>query len=215
MKNIKKGKEPRLLVQHRQSGGDFDGAGPWKDEVKRALLKEQGELCCYCMGRIEPQAMKLEHFRSQSEHPARQLEYANLLAACPGGQVHASHAGVDLRHCDSRKGNEAISLDPVAGVEHRLSYRFTEGRIAGEDAEAERELNEVLNLNAQHLRQARQRVIEGLAEGLEKKHRTGTWSAPVLRRELERWSQRDGDRFRPYCRVAVAYLEKKLRRASP
>ncbi len=46
MRRIHKGAEPRSLGEHRRSGGDYDGyAG--KDELRDALLKEQGFLCCY------------------------------------------------------------------------------------------------------------------------------------------------------------------------
>lgn len=215
MKNIEKGKEPASLTQHRLSGGDFDDPGPWKQDVKRALLREQGALCCYCMNRIDLDSMRVEHLRPQHEHRAHRLEYRNLLATCPGSQRHPTHDSRDVRHCDVRKGSTAIELDPVAGVQHRVRYGFAEGRISGVDEAAERDLDRVLNLNALHLRQLRRQVVEGLIARLKKKYSDKTWSRGVLEREIERWAARDGADFRPFCQVAVEFLRKQLPKARP
>lgn len=213
MKDIQKGREPTALTQHRQSGGRFDDPGPWKQELRRALLREQGGLCCYCMNRIDLATMKVEHLRPQHSHPGQQLEHRNLLAACPGGQQHPTHAGCDVTHCDTHKGARPIELDPVAGVQHRVRYGFVEGRIFGRDPAAERDLDEALNLNAPHLRRLRQQVIAGLVARLNKKYRDRTWSRDVLEREIARWSARDGHDFRPFCQVAVEFLRKQLPKA--
>ncbi|MCY1012284.1 TIGR02646 family protein [Nannocystis pusilla] len=104
MKNIQKGREPAALTQHRQGGGSFEDPGPWKQELRRALLREQGAICCYCMNRIELESLRIEHLRPQHEHRAQQLTHRNLLAACPGGQDNPTHEQRDIRHCDVRKG---------------------------------------------------------------------------------------------------------------
>jgi hypothetical protein len=52
MKRIIKGSEPSCLLQYRQiDGANYDGYHP-KEPLKKSLLKEQGYICCYCMGRI-------------------------------------------------------------------------------------------------------------------------------------------------------------------
>jgi uncharacterized protein (TIGR02646 family) len=213
MKNIQKGREPPALTQHRQAGGSFEDPGPWKHELRRALLREQGALCCYCMNRIELESLRIEHLRPQHEHRAQQLTHRNLLAACPGGQDNPTHEQRDIRHCDVRKGASPLALDPVAGVEHRVRYGFVEGRIFGADPEADRDLDQVLGLNAPHLRQLRRRVIEGLIARLRKKYSDKTWSRAALEREIARWSSRDGHEFRPFCQVAVEFLRKQLPKA--
>lgn len=82
MKQIVKNKEPKSLTEHRANNGTFDNLK--KDELRDALLVEQGNICCYCMRRI-PQKLsdsekqknypstKIEHLQSQSQHPDKQL----------------------------------------------------------------------------------------------------------------------------------------------
>lgn len=135
MRNIRKSQEPPSLTQHRQQGGTFGDAGAkrWKDDLKHALLKDQGHLCCYCMGRIAFDDMKVEHRLSQHARPDQQLAYRNLLGACLGSERNPHHDGRDLRHCDTSKGGQPLELDPVADVEHRIRYGFVDGRIFSED----------------------------------------------------------------------------------
>src|SRR5690606_16736558 len=196
MKDIQKGREPPSLTQHRQARGSFEDPGPWKQDLKRALLREQGALCCYCMGRIDLDAMKVEHWRAQHGHRDSQLKYRNLLGACSGSQQNPTHEGHDIRHCDTSKGSRPLQLDPVAGVEHKIRYGFAEGRIFSDDPAADHDLDKILNLNAQNLRRSRQAVIQALCEGFAKKY-PKAWSAEVIEREIQRWSSRDGEWFRP------------------
>ena len=213
MKDIRKGPEPPSLTRHRNAGGDFDDAGPWKADLQRALLRDQGEICCYCMREIDARSMKIEHLRPQQQHPSLRLNYRNLLAACTGSERSPSHDGEDCRHCDSRKGSRPLSIDPVAGIERRVAYRFAEGRITSDDPAIDRELDEVLGLNVLQLQQARRAVILGLRERLGKKYPSGPWKRSALERELARWSERDGQRLRPFCQVAVEFLRAKIRRS--
>ncbi len=82
MKHIAKGREPRELVAWRaQPGAARDGGGftAVKDEIRKALVRDQAYLCAYCMRRIEAKpelggsppslAMKVEHWRPQSRAP--------------------------------------------------------------------------------------------------------------------------------------------------
>ena len=49
MKHITKGQEPQSLIRHRkQPHSDYDNYTE-KDELREALLAEQGGICCYCM----------------------------------------------------------------------------------------------------------------------------------------------------------------------
>ena len=64
MKAITKGPEPPSLTTHRLTRhGDYDNY-PDKDTLRHSLSAEQRGLCCYCMGRIRPDAnsMKIEHW---------------------------------------------------------------------------------------------------------------------------------------------------------
>lgn len=141
--------------------------------------------------------MKVEHWRSQANYPAEQLDYSNLLAACPGGAGERR----DARHCDTRKGERELSRNPAKG----------DGRIASKDPAFEIELNEVLNLNTPFLIRNRRAVIDGFLIGLGKD--PGMRTPRELKKYLRQWNGEldDGD-LRPFCQGVVYYLRKRLAR---
>ena len=63
MRPIDKGLEPPSLIKHRKSRHADFGNYPDKAQLRKALVFEQGGLCCYCMGRIPDKQgqMKIEH----------------------------------------------------------------------------------------------------------------------------------------------------------
>lgn len=99
MKAITKGDEPRSLTQHRcNTHSDYDNYAD-KDGLRKALVAEQGGICCYCMQRIHPTAgsMKIEHWHCQENYSAEQLNYRNLLGACMGNEGEPRKE----QHCDT------------------------------------------------------------------------------------------------------------------
>lgn len=92
MRNIAKSAEPRSLVTRRAAVAADDPRGyedyMGKDEVRAALLVEQKALCCYCMGRIVNDAlkMKIEHWRCRDRYRNFQLDYGNFLALASAGK---------------------------------------------------------------------------------------------------------------------------------
>lgn len=114
MKRIIKGKETLSLVEHRlKPFADYDNYSE-KDELRVSLLTEQGHICCYCMQRISDSRMKIEHWKSQDDYPELQLDYNNLLGACQGGEGSPKH----LQHCDTRKGNTEITINPLDTIKN-------------------------------------------------------------------------------------------------
>lgn len=72
-------------------------------EIRRLrgeLLKEQGYICCYCMGRLDIDFSHVEHFRPKAKFPGEDMEYGNLFASC---QENWEDALED--HCGHRKGD--------------------------------------------------------------------------------------------------------------
>ena len=108
---IQKGKEPPSLREYRSDPFATYEGYPAKDDLRQALAREQGHICCYCMGRISPNAdeMKIEHWAPQSSNASLQLAYSNLLGACRGGEGRTR----SKQHCDTHKGEEAIDIDPT------------------------------------------------------------------------------------------------------
>jgi len=209
VKDIFKGNEPRSLLEHRlKSHADYDNY-PEKDDLRQSLLTEQGYICCYCMERIAKNKMKIEHWRPQSIYPSLQLDYQNLLGACQGNQGQPQH----LQHCDTRKGESEITINPTDArrkCENLIKYRGN-GQIYSDDLTIDRELNEVLNLNLETLTKNRKAVLDGVILGLQKKYPFKSWTAAILSKELARYSKvNEKSQDEPYCQVIIFWLNKRL-----
>jgi uncharacterized protein (TIGR02646 family) len=211
MKLIRKGREPASLQSHKMASfADFDNYP--KADLQKALLDEQGYLCCYCMQRISAADMKIEHWASQKRHRERQLDYRNLLGACSGG------AGKPFKqqHCDTHKGEEDIVINPVDELKscERLVRYLPNGEITSDDPVIRKDLDGTLNLNTDQLKSNRKSVADAVILYLSKKKSKGDWPSGLIERELARWKSRNSDgKYEEYCQVAVYYLEKKLKRA--
>jgi uncharacterized protein (TIGR02646 family) len=217
MKVIRKGKEPRSLTSYRaQPIGTNYESFPGKQELREALAKEQGHICCYCMGRICPneKQMKIEHWASQEKHPELQLSYGNMLGACPGNMG----APRDAQHCDTFKGATDIKLKPTdaaTGWERAIHYSRADGRIWSENEEHDRELNEGgLNLNIDLLKEARLAAWRGVEEGIARKH-PGPWTAAIIQRYIADYEGLQQGRHAEYCAAVVYFLKKRLARSAP
>ena len=210
MRRIDKGPGPRSLGEHRRAGGDYDGyAG--KDELRDALLKEQGFLCCYCMQRISAPAMKIEHWASQADNDDKRLSYDNLLGACTGGE------GKRWKHqtCDTHKGKSKLTLHPARVPPDcaKVVQYPSNGETMSDDEDIQRDLDETLNLNTETLVKNRREVLYGLTRDLLGKRKNGTWPEGLLEKERLKWTSLDGaGMYLEYCQVAVYYLDKKLKK---
>lgn len=213
MRTIEKGAEPESLTRYR-SGQSSEVTHSYNDfaekqDLRDSLCLEQRGICCYCMGRIRPDAdsMKIEHWRSQSEFPEKQLDYTNLLGACLGGEGQPSR----LQHCDTRKGNLTIRVNPAkprSGLEDRLKYS-PDGRIDSDEPELRQELNEVLNLNLPFLRNNRRRVLAAFQKTLGK----GNLNQTRIKKCLAQWNgESEPGNLPEYCQVIIYWLQKRLRR---
>jgi len=211
MRAIAKGPEPPSLTAHRLTPYcDYDNyAG--KDDLRHAMTIEQRGICCYCMGRIlnGPTTMKIEHWRSQAHYPGEQLNYRNLLGACLGGEGQPW----SLQHCDTRKGDRDLQWNPADSA-HRIEVRVRyelDGSIRSDDAEFDRQLNQVLNLNLAVLKNNRKGALTAILDWWksEKERIRGPVAREQFERERERFAAGAG-RLAPYCQVVVWWLEQRL-----
>ena len=216
MRSIHKGTEPPTLAQHRQTPhSDYDNFQD-KDILRQALVTEQRELCCYCMGRVRAagDAMKIEHWLCQADHPTEQLNYRNILGACLGGEGQL----FKNQHCDTRKGDRALMWNPAEPshqIESRIYYEL-KGAIRGKQGAFDDQLNDVLNLNLPLLKQNRKGILDAVLEWW--RHEKARLKGPVPRdrfvRQRDRYVGGNGQ-LRPYCQVAVWWLDQHIAKLAP
>jgi uncharacterized protein (TIGR02646 family) len=215
MRTITKGPEPRSLVAHRANTNSNYGNYDEKDDLRVALTRDQQGLCCYCMNRIKAtrEAMKIEHWRSQSGNRDLELSYSNLLGACLGGHGQP----VDKQHCDTRKGNQDLKFNP-ANVEHQIEQQIRfemNGTILSIDADFNRQINDVLNLNLPLLKNRRAAVLSTILDWWrrEKARLRGPVPNERLARERARRMGNSTEQLNPFEPVAIWWLDQRLVRS--
>ncbi len=213
MRAINKSSVPPSLTRHRKTphcdydNYDYDG----KQELRNALVQEQRGICCYCMARIsaDRDSMKIEHWQCQQNYPARQLDYSNLLGACPGGEGQPP----ENQHCDTRKGSQDLKFnpaDPAHRIERRVCFRL-DGTIESNDDDFNTQLNDVLGLNIKMLKNRRKAVVDGLTVWLSvyrARHRRGPDVATLQRLRAKRVPP--SGELDPFVHVAVWWLDLRL-----
>lgn len=167
MVRIKKQWEPKEFAQFKRNGAvkydDLDNAAGAivKEKLQQSLCAEQFGLCAYCMNRITPETMKIEHFIPRSDKTngkEKSLDYSNMLAVCDGGvKYNEEHnlTGKENLSCDAYKGNKLLSLNPsVEGDYEQMKIRYSsDGKIHSDSLNDnfKKEIDSVLNLNVLRL----------------------------------------------------------------
>lgn len=228
MIHVRKGPPPAALTTCRATPdtsvdppqpAHYDGPGfeAVKQDVREALVAEQRGVCCYCNDRIAPTeaGMHIEHRVPQhGEHgdPTRDLDWTNLLAACPGAIPNPLGKGPRVLHCDAAKGHTPMSLDPtqaahVGCIEYARSGKVTSTRKAHQD-----ELDAVLCLNVKPLVERRQRVLSVFQAELGRRCGARVLPRPMLEKLREQVRDPHGQ-LRPFAGVLCDWLERALRKA--
>lgn len=212
MKDISKGPEPTTLQAYRRQKtpapryADLPAAA--RDAIRERLFHDQGGLCCYCMTRLDPSSSKIEHLSPQATRHAKatprlDVDGWNLLLACPRG---AGERAAD-QHCDTRKGNRPLGLDPSNHVERRFRY-LKDGRIEVDEPRWTADIEDVLNLNAPIPSRGRKSAIDAVLDHLRRRH-PGAWTAARLQNLAASLREtRHEERFTAYCMASVYSLER-------
>lgn len=208
MKYIVKGEEPEELAAFKVSGDpnwipEYSALpGKKKQAVHSALLKEQGQLCCYCMQRIDQKSSHIEHWQPQSVPPDLALEYTNMLASC-----QRELEPDEPLTCGKRKGNWYDPKRMVSPLEHNCEERFhftASGHIhpAVDNDLAADETIRRLELNL--LYKFRQEAIGAMIDDSDdlSSNDLKTLAHDILVRD-------DSGLFAEYC-VAIAYILRSL-----
>jgi len=214
---IKKSAEPKSWTEYRQTPNvSYQST----EDLVNSLLEDQGYICAYCMRRIPcrdriyekdgvnhaltKEDHRVEHLMSREKHSDLQLQYANMVICCPG------HIGSE-DHCDRLKGNNDISFKPTDSTFIKTIQYTSRGRISSTNEKADKEINELLNLNTELLVKNRASAL-GQAMAEIDKHSKGKWTKAVIEKYIDRYSsvQKDGKK-KEFCGIIVYMLQKKLR----
>ncbi len=178
MKYIKKNQEPGNFTAWKGCANEdwqpnWDNfQSPEKTALHKALLQEQGYICCYCGMRITKEISHIEHLQPREIYPNIALDYSNLLASCPGEGENPDwkkpqKIPPSQKHCGPKKDNwyDANLMVSPLQPNCRDFFRYTGlGEIrptknpAMEPA-AQETINR-LGLNDGKLQDARRRQIE-------------------------------------------------------
>jgi len=215
MIKIVKNNQPNTLVAHKKSGGNYDNIPTeTKKELRESLINEQGYVCCYCLKRIPENKAdlhhtKIEHFKCQHNYSQLDLEYYNLHLACKGNEGQSEK----LQTCDTAKANnEILSFTLIDNSLNNKVFYASDGSIFSNEDAIDKELNEILSLNNQNLKKARESIRKGLSNGLRILNRKGKLTKNILERELQMWKNKSENKHREYFPVAVQYLEHKIQK---
>ncbi len=118
MRYIRKGDEPEILANLKALANEDwkptyedDCRGEVKTQLHKALLQEQGYICCYCGMAITKENSHIEHLKPRSIYPKLALEYRNLLASCQRDREPR-----EPQHCGVKKDkwyDEQLMVSPL------------------------------------------------------------------------------------------------------
>lgn len=203
------GNEPQSLKEVRSTpGSTYDDCN--KADIRRALLKEQGHICAYCMSRINNDLdmmgrpkMNIEHYAAQSGEDGEKLRlnYFNMLGVCTGGEGGPAH----LMHCDKSRKNTTLTVDPRTPQCEDLVKFAANGTVFSEDERVETDLNQTLNLNVRSLKSGRAAAIQAAKSTLK------SYSKGAIQQQLKKLEQKGSEgKYEVYCQAAIYILRKKL-----
>ena len=176
MRYIRKGDEPESLANLKALANEDwkptyedDCRGEVKTQLHKALLQEQGYICCYCGMAITKENSHIEHFKPRSIYPKLALEYKNLLASCQRDREPR-----EPQHCGVKKDDWYDEQLMVSPLDENCAdcFRYAaSGEILPTDApdkeEAAQTTIEKLGLSIAKLRLMRSAAIDGALLAIE------------------------------------------------
>ena len=219
---VKKGKEPRSLMEFRLQNPDAD----YESDIPTNVLKDIREqmwndqvcLCGYCMKKMNsPRDVRVEHCRPR--HPQGEETHDNkatlnfkwMLGVCYGNSLKRGVRPEDTT-CDAHRGNTDLTVNPFDKRSVRKIKYKSDGSIYSDDIEINKDVTETLNLNchALSLPQTRRRVLAEEQARIMKKCKGKSRDAFMheLKRTYESLVQERN--LTPYCGIIISWLENKL-----
>lgn len=226
---IIKGPEPAGMAVLRQRAVDKSLSpkaayatlkGDLKEQVRNALVKEQGGLCAYCMCRIprsdagtQPPII-IEHFIARDPADGRDvgqgLDYNNLFAVCHGNRGRTGTRILADLTCDAHRGNQEFrKIDPLDPATLSSITYDMQGKIWASDPDVAFDLEDILNLNCPTapLRTERKAALDELIAAVGNVPEEGlvSYCTEVLDSYLA-----EEDHKTPYVGILIWYLRSML-----
>lgn len=221
MKKITKSREPNTLTNYRSripkaNRLDENIYNDFPDKrkedckinipgnLRKQLLEEQGYICCYCMQRISCENSRIEHFKSQEHNRRFQIEYKNLFIACNNSEGESPAQ----QHCDVKKGDsELLRINLLSShCINKIKYD-NDCTIYSDDSVINAEINDILNLNIQIIKNSRRQALSNLISNIE------VWNKAELNRLITKYSSKNCDgNYAEFSGMIVLHLQKKVRR---
>ncbi|MFK8163257.1 MAG: retron system putative HNH endonuclease [Lewinella sp.] len=199
------------MAEYRNGGGKYDDGMPPETRrvVVNQLLEEQNYLCAYCCASINSKTMKIEHWKTRTNHPDQDLVYTNLLAVCYGDRFCSTEL-----HCDrSREEKTELTITPLRKDQiDKVFFEKGTGRINSSDPELAFDLitPKRLNLNCNLLTKQRSTVLARFRNALESKRKrelrkNNNYSPNFTRLLVNQVASREG-----FNDIIIEYLRKKV-----
>lgn len=192
------GREPHYVSDFST---DDDEGKQRRYRLREQLVKEQGYICCYCMGRIFPksESSHIEHFWPKKHFKDMDLDYENLFASCQGNYQSEDY-------CGHRK-NDWWDVNMVMPTENRIEKMFyytEDGRIhsaQGSDMDIAQKMIRNLGLDSYHLERNRKEAIDNseLYDDME-------YTEEEIRDFIAFYDGKQGGKYTPYCKAIIDCL---------
>ncbi len=190
--------------------GDFstmdDNGQQRRIRLRKELIKEQGEICCYCMKKIDISSSHTEHFWPKSKFEDIDLEYTNLFASCNGSGVVGKEG-----YCGHKKYDWFIP-NMISPLDTRIEelFKFTpDGEIHIVQGNAlsniAKEMKNHLGLDSYHLNRNRRQAIEE-SEYFEE----AEYTQEDILNFIDYYSNMDNGKYVPYCKAIIDCLKTLL-----
>lgn len=241
---IKKQAEPKTFKQAQKSNPllsykDFSEEEDFKAaffDLRQSLLEEQGYICCYCQQKVKrvldentkKPLMTTEHFipkKGKFKDESKQLDYNNLLAACLGNKDSKKE-----NHCDSSKDEDRLAIlpNPAEVRQHNLDkyIKYKVKELEEEvivipadpnNEELRNDINKILNLNQQNLKNKRFRVWKGLWRIVCKNNKCDTKKVREILAKYQYFGNIDPKKrnYEEFCGFIYAWFESRFKNEIP
>lgn len=199
-------------------------SGAPKNDLKNALLQNQGFLCAYTELRLDAeQDCHIEHLVPQAQAPQWDLKPSNLLACFPadGGNVRMGYGAPVKGGTFITLGQDFLS--PYTGITSQTFSFDSEGHMVGNHPAAQETIKR-LQLNHPSLKELRQRAIQVHGLSLRKRNIRSRipQAKPLSASQARALAQRlalpnDKGQHEPFCtalaQVAEQYAQQEEQRA--